>query len=138
MVAWRKEGLAFGHFAINAAPADFRRSVLADRVIEKLEQAGIPARELQLEVTEGVFLGRGAENAESTIRQLHDYGVNIALDDFGTGFASLSHLRQRSEEHTSELQSLMRTSYAVFCLQKKKKNTTKAQHQTHDTDHKKI
>src|SRR3546814_2962344 len=32
----------------------------------------------------------------------------------------------RSEEHTSELQSLMRSSYAVFCLQKKKK-----QHQTH-------
>src|SRR3546814_5365473 len=29
-------------------------------------------------------------------------------------------LRQRSEEHTSELQSLMRTSYAVFCLKKKK------------------
>src|SRR3546814_7530935 len=96
----------------------------------------IPARELQLEVTEGVFLGRGAENAESTIRQLHDYGVNIALDDFGTGFASLSHLRQfpvdtlkidrsRSEEHTSELQSLMRISYAVFCLKKKKNNTIK-------------
>src|SRR3546814_20115375 len=49
---------------------------------------------MQLEVTEGVFLGRGAENAERTIRQLHDYGVNIALDDSGTGFASLSHLRQ--------------------------------------------
>src|SRR3546814_4956152 len=31
----------------------------------------------------------------------------------------------RSEEHTSELQSLMRISYAVFCLKKKKKNTTK-------------
>src|SRR3546814_3629679 len=30
-------------------------------------------------------------------------------------------LIQRSEEHTSELQSLMRTSYAVFCLKKKKK-----------------
>src|SRR3546814_5228795 len=30
---------------------------------------------------------------------------------------------QRSEEHTSELQSLMRISYAVFCLKKKKKNT---------------
>src|SRR3546814_6944416 len=35
----------------------------------------------------------------------------------------------RSEEHTSELQSLMRISYAVFCL-KKKKNTTKTHHQT--------
>src|SRR3546814_1222815 len=32
-------------------------------------------------------------------------------------------LTQRSEEHTSELQSLMRISYAVFCLKKKKKNT---------------
>src|SRR3546814_9084462 len=31
----------------------------------------------------------------------------------------------RSEEHTSELQSLMRTSYAVFCLKKKKKKKTK-------------
>src|SRR3546814_8424702 len=31
---------------------------------------------------------------------------------------------KRSEEHTSELQSLMRISYAVFCLKKKKKNTT--------------
>src|SRR3546814_3888320 len=30
--------------------------------------------------------------------------------------------RERSEEHTSELQSLMRISYAVFCLQKKQKN----------------
>src|SRR3546814_3536620 len=33
----------------------------------------------------------------------------------------------RSEEHTSELQSLMRISYAVFCLKKKKTNTTKQQ-----------
>src|SRR3546814_4775001 len=33
-------------------------------------------------------------------------------------------LEQRSEEHTSELQSLMRISYAVFCLKKKKKNRT--------------
>src|SRR3546814_7251267 len=32
---------------------------------------------------------------------------------------------RRSEEHTSELQSLMRISYAVFCLKKKKKNTLK-------------
>src|SRR3546814_1494752 len=34
-------------------------------------------------------------------------------------------LRQRSEEHTSELQSLMRISYAVFCLKKKKTTTNK-------------
>src|SRR3546814_2467848 len=35
---------------------------------------------------------------------------------------------ERSEEHTSELQSLMRTSYAVFCLKKKKKNELTMKH----------
>src|SRR3546814_8263616 len=35
----------------------------------------------------------------------------------------------RSEEHTSELQSLMRISYAVFCLKKKKKNMNDSTHQ---------
>src|SRR3546814_4271608 len=38
--------------------------------------------------------------------------------------AAHSKPRQRSEEHTSELQSLMRISYAVFCLKKKKKKIT--------------
>src|SRR3546814_9157687 len=40
----------------------------------------------------------------------------------------------RSEEHTSELQSLMRISYAVFCLQKKKKNNIKSKQTTHEID----
>src|SRR3546814_8028310 len=39
----------------------------------------------------------------------------------------------RSEEHTSELQSLMRISYAVFCLNKKKNNNRKQQNRTHTT-----
>src|SRR3546814_6569897 len=37
----------------------------------------------------------------------------------------------RSEEHTSELQSLMRISYAVFCLKKNKKKTTQRKEQQH-------
>src|SRR3546814_4414561 len=42
----------------------------------------------------------------------------------------------RSEEHTSELQSLMRISYAVFCLKKKtKKNTTRANYELQSTIH---
>src|SRR3546814_8350843 len=43
------------------------------------------------------------------------HGVGVLVDDE----VSVS---LRSEEHTSELQSLMRISYAVFCLQKKKKH----------------
>src|SRR3546814_9017845 len=45
---------------------------------------------------------------------------------------------RRSEEHTSELQSLMRSSYAVFCLKKKKNKTTKKQkeaYQNQETEH---
>src|SRR3546814_2109207 len=42
--------------------------------------------------------------------------VDVALPE-----ATAAHRSERSEEHTSELQSLMRISYAVFCLKKKKK-----------------
>src|SRR3546814_8727345 len=45
-----------------------------------------------------------------------------AMLDFAPTF-QLGHPLARSEEHTSELQSLMRISYAVFCLKKKKKTT---------------
>src|SRR3546814_5485960 len=45
-----------------------------------------------------------------------------ALAEPGAAAGYRDHLSVRSEEHTSELQSLMRTSYAVFCLKKKKTN----------------
>src|SRR3546814_5863228 len=43
-------------------------------------------------------------------------------------FAERLGQRLRSEEHTSELQSLMRNSYAVFCLKKKTRNPCKLEH----------
>src|SRR3546814_9048720 len=46
-----------------------------------------------------------------------------AREDWKAGRVKLPDADHRSEEHTSEIQSLMRLSYAVFCLQKKKKNT---------------
>src|SRR3546814_8198529 len=52
----------------------------------------------------------------------------VAQADFARGMggdvAVVGHQHHRSEEHTSELQSLMRISYAVFCLKKKKKKQT--------------
>src|SRR3546814_9659535 len=44
-------------------------------------------------------------------------------------------LDERSEEHTSELQSLMRISYAVFCLKKKKTKKQKKTSQTLESRH---
>src|SRR3546814_12578825 len=47
-----------------------------------------------------------------------------AWPSMGTKACEKAPSANRSEEHTSELQSLMRISYAVFCLKKKKQNTT--------------
>src|SRR3546814_2924776 len=68
----------------------------------------------RLEEIVGVFAGRRIDQPGADLRELAtDRGVDLIGQD-----------RCRSEEHTSELQSLMRISYAVFCLKKKKKNTT--------------
>src|SRR3546814_1736403 len=51
-------------------------------------------------------------------------GQRVGLEALFHGFDQFDQLGLRSEEHTSELQSLMRISYAVFCLKKKKKTHT--------------
>src|SRR3546814_8609757 len=59
-------------------------------------------------------------------------GADDGMHDLGQ-FLPLLLRHQRSEEHTSELQSLMSISYAVFCVKKKKSTTTlscKKQEQT--------
>lgn len=93
MQRWIDAGAAFGHVAINAAAADFRRGDFAERVLERLARAGLSTRHLQLEVTETVFLGQGSEHVERALKLLSAEGVKIALDDFGTGYASLRHLK---------------------------------------------
>jgi EAL domain-containing protein (putative c-di-GMP-specific phosphodiesterase class I) len=90
---WTCGGLAYGSVAINAAPAELRRGAFAPRLIDALKASGLPDRAVEVEVTEGVFLGRGADEAKRAIHLLHQAGIPLSLDDFGTGFASLSHLR---------------------------------------------
>lgn len=92
--AWSESGLAFGHVALNASAADLHRSDFGDLILQSLHEAGVPPGRLQLEVTETVFLARGADRVERTLRMLSKEGIRIALDDFGTGYASLSHLKQ--------------------------------------------
>src|SRR3546814_7903518 len=75
-------------------------------------------------------LGRRLKPGEHVLGQ-QPVGGDLAADD-GQCVARLMHVKPpvaaclarvlRSEEHTSELQSLMRISYAVFCLKKKKQN----------------
>src|SRR3546814_1090620 len=69
------------------------------------------------------MMGRlGAREREEFAAGYTSRTAFVGLWQLGRGGAVL---RERSEEHTSELQSLMRISYAVFCLKKKKNiNTT--------------
>src|SRR3546814_954675 len=53
-----------------------------------------------------------------------DFSI-LNTSGYNTTFPSVRFKNRRSEEHTSELQSLMRISYAVFCLKKKKQQTQK-------------
>src|SRR3546814_7578089 len=60
------------------------------------------------------------------------YGVNPPLPSYDAVVGKYRFLH-RSEEHTSELQSLMRISYAVFCLKKQKRKTTRHTDKKHIT-----
>lgn len=94
IVQWQAEGLAFGHVAINASASELMRADFGDRLLGRIDRHGIDPSMIQVEVTEGVLLSRGAEQVERTFRQLAARGIRLALDDFGTGFASLSHLKK--------------------------------------------
>src|SRR3546814_6507310 len=59
-------------------------------------------------------------SAAMRIAQEEIFGPVAALIPFDGEEEAIAIASSRSEEHTSELQSLMRTSYAVFCLKKKK------------------
>jgi EAL domain-containing protein (putative c-di-GMP-specific phosphodiesterase class I) len=94
MRGWLDRGIDFKSVAVNASAAEFRRDNFAERLLEQLRRAEIPTRCFQLEVTETVFLGRGAEYVHRALALLNLRGVKIALDDFGTGYASLRHLKE--------------------------------------------
>lgn len=92
--SWRENMVPVGRIAINGSPEDFRRGDFAERILQRLEHAGVPPSALELEVTETVFLGHLAEHVSDALSTLSGCGVTIALDDFGTGYASLTHLKQ--------------------------------------------
>src|SRR3546814_278872 len=68
--------------------------------------------------------GEETFDGQSINLRMNAAGVDAEADT-GVRPASNNYVPQRSEEHTSELQSLMRISYAVFCLEKKKKTKNK-------------
>ncbi|GGX78143.1 EAL domain-containing protein [Massilia dura] len=78
--------------AVNLSPVQFKSTELVKTVALALEDAGLAAGRLELEITESVLLANTDGNMR-TLQALKALGVRISLDDFGTGYSSLSYLR---------------------------------------------
>src|SRR3546814_7320771 len=78
-------------------------------------------------VSEAVTIGRATlylGDSRDILPTLGEVDAVVTDPPYGIGITKSNRLAvSRSEEHTSELQSLMRISYAVFCLKKKNKKT---------------
>ncbi len=78
--------------AVNISPVQMRHQAFGSRVSDVLNKTGLPAKRLELEITEGVLLQHSPQ-IEITLARLQEMGIRIALDDFGTGYSSISYLR---------------------------------------------
>jgi diguanylate cyclase (GGDEF)-like protein/PAS domain S-box-containing protein len=78
--------------AVNLSPLQFRAGNLLSIVMDALKQSGLPAKRLELEITETLLLEKSAQ-VLATLHALRTLGVHISMDDFGTGYSSLSYLR---------------------------------------------
>jgi diguanylate cyclase (GGDEF)-like protein len=90
---WRQAGHADLRIAVNLSPQQFQRPGFPALVARILQETGLPAAALELEITEGVLTMESPENM-ATLDQLAAMGIELAIDDFGTGYSSLSYLQR--------------------------------------------
>lgn len=93
LMRWHDQGLNQLSVAVNISGRQFRQTRLPDTVREILDNTGLSAKFLELELTESLLVD-DVEHAVETMYQLKDMGVRLVIDDFGTGYSSLSYLKQ--------------------------------------------
>ncbi len=79
--------------AVNLSPAQFRHRAIVLDVVAALGASGLPARRLEVEITEAVLL-QDTESNIGILDELRNLGVGISMDDFGTGYSSLAYLQK--------------------------------------------
>jgi EAL domain-containing protein (putative c-di-GMP-specific phosphodiesterase class I) len=90
---WSEGNLREGTIAINVSATEFRAPGFLERVRQILDETGLYAGRLELELTESVLMNN-AETSRVTLCALKDLGIKLVVDDFGTGYSSLSYLKQ--------------------------------------------
>jgi len=79
--------------SINVSVKHLMKKDFIDEIASLLKTTGIPADQLEVEITESVMI-ESLDKAISRIDELHTMGIKIAIDDFGTGYSSLSYLSE--------------------------------------------
>ena len=90
---WESQGLGNLHLAVNVSSLQFENDRLYWSVISTLKNTDLAPQQLELEITERMFLNISCAVRE-TLDKLTEKGVKLSIDDFGTGYSSLSYLKQ--------------------------------------------
>jgi diguanylate cyclase (GGDEF)-like protein len=77
--------------SVNLSAIDLKNSDITRDIANALQKSGLPARQLEVEVTESAIIA-DRNQTSLVLQRLKNAGINIALDDFGTGYSSLSYL----------------------------------------------
>ncbi len=91
--AWMDAGLPPLVMAVNLSGRQFQSADVVELVRVVLRETGLPARYLELELTESIVMEQ-AEQAIATLDALKALGVRLSIDDFGTGYSSLAYLKR--------------------------------------------
>ncbi|ABB31229.2 diguanylate cyclase/phosphodiesterase with PAS/PAC sensor(s) [Geobacter metallireducens RCH3] len=92
---WVRQGIPPMRVAVNLSGYQFQQKNLLETIRGILDETGLTADLLELEITESVIM-QNPDFAVSVLNQLRDLGVHISIDDFGIGYSSLAHLKRFS------------------------------------------
>ncbi len=93
--------------AVNVSAHQFNTESLPTIVTQALASSGLKPNQLELEITESVFMGDAAA-VDKMFTRLKKIGVKLSLDDFGTGYSSLGYLRKAPFDKIKIDQSFVR------------------------------
>lgn len=88
---WHDSGFPHLRLSVNLSLQQFKSDTLIEDVKRIIDETGLAATSLELELTESVLI-HDTEQAAQTLDGLKRLGVYISVDDFGTGYSSLSYL----------------------------------------------
>ena len=90
---WSSQGFTDLSMAVNLSARQFFQKDLLEVIAKALKASGIPANNLEFEITESMMI-ENAEETIDTLQKMKNMGLQLSIDDFGTGYSSLSYLKR--------------------------------------------